>query len=138
MNATNQTSMQGETVEMITCTETENFSRDAMKNALINPFIRDTGYDDYPQPEVKQATEISSNQDESELRYINELKALIIDDFDNPTPEFVKHFSKHVYPSIITTRVLARFTELTKMALQQYINEQVMDRLSMVHGNRMM
>lgn len=65
----------------------------------------------------------------SDLKYTNEIKAIIQEEFTNPTPDFVKHFAKNVYPSIITAKVLEQFTTLTKKSLQQYVSDQVTDRL---------
>lgn len=65
----------------------------------------------------------------SNLKYTNELKALFNSEFSEPSPEFVKHFTKQVYPSIITSKVLSQFTTLTKKSIQQYISELVTERL---------
>jgi hypothetical protein len=64
----------------------------------------------------------------SELKFTIELKNLINQEFNNPTPEFVKHFAKQVYPSVITAKVLEQFTNLTKKSIQQYISELITDR----------
>lgn len=65
----------------------------------------------------------------SELKYTAELKALIHDEINNPSPEFVKHFAKQVYNSIITPKMLDLFQQLTKRSFQQYINDLITDRL---------
>lgn len=65
----------------------------------------------------------------SELKYTNEIKSIIRDELQNPSPEFVKHFAKQVYPSMVTQKVLDQFTELTKKSFSQYINEMITDRL---------
>lgn len=65
----------------------------------------------------------------SDLKYTFELKKLIDSEFTNPSPEFVKLFAKQVYPSVITAKVLEQFTNLTKKSLQQYISDQITDRL---------
>lgn len=64
----------------------------------------------------------------SELKFTIELKNLINQEFNTPTPEFVKHFAKQVYPSVITAKVLEQFTNLTKKSIQQYISELITDR----------
>lgn len=64
----------------------------------------------------------------SELKFTIELKNLVNQEFNNPTPEFVKHFAKQVYPSVITAKVLEQFTNLTKKSIQQYISELITDR----------
>lgn len=65
----------------------------------------------------------------SELKYTNELKQLIHQELQTPTPEFVKHFSKQVYPGIMTQKVLDQFSELTRKSFQQYINDLITERL---------
>ena len=65
----------------------------------------------------------------SELKFMNELKQLIQKEFSNPTPDFVKHFARQVYPSVITQKVLDQFTNLTKRSLQQHISDLITDRL---------
>ncbi len=65
----------------------------------------------------------------SELKYMNELKQLLHQELNNPTPDFVKYFAKQVYPSIITAKVLELFTTLIKKSVQQYISDLITERL---------
>lgn len=65
----------------------------------------------------------------SELKFTIELKNLLQQELNNPSPEFVKHFAKRVYPSVITAKVLEQFTNLTKKSVQQYISDLITDRL---------
>lgn len=65
----------------------------------------------------------------SELKYTNELKQLIQQELGNPSPDFVKHFARQVYPSVITAKVLEQFTNLTKKSIQQHISDLITDRL---------
>jgi len=65
----------------------------------------------------------------SELKFTNELKLLLHQELNNPTPDFVKYFAKQVYPSIVTGKVLELFTTLTKKSVQQYISELITERL---------
>lgn len=65
----------------------------------------------------------------SELKYTNELKTLINQEFNNPSVDFVKHFAKQVYPSVITQKVLDQFTNLTKKSINQYITDLITERL---------
>jgi hypothetical protein len=65
----------------------------------------------------------------SELKYTNELKHLIQQELNNPTADFVKHFARQVYPSVITSKVLEQFTTLTKKSVQQYISDLITERL---------
>jgi hypothetical protein len=60
---------------------------------------------------------------------MNELKQLIQQELINPTPDFVKHFARQVYPSVVTAKVLEQFTNLTKKSIQQHISELITERL---------
>lgn len=65
----------------------------------------------------------------SELKYSNELKHLIQQELANPTPDFVKHFTKQVYPSVITSKILDQFTDLIKKSFHHFINDMITERL---------
>ena len=65
----------------------------------------------------------------SEMKFMNELKHLLNKELTEPTPEFVKHFAKQVYPSVVTAKVLEQFTELTKKTVQHYISDLITERL---------
>jgi hypothetical protein len=65
----------------------------------------------------------------SELKFTNELKQLIQQELINPTPDFVKHFARQVYPSVVTAKVLEQFTNLTKKSIQQHISDLITERL---------
>jgi hypothetical protein len=65
----------------------------------------------------------------SELKFMNELKHLIQQELINPSPDFVKHFAKQVYPSNISAKVLEQFTNLTKKSVQQHISDLITERL---------
>lgn len=65
----------------------------------------------------------------SELKYTIELKYLLQQELTNPSVDFVKHFAKQVYPSVVTAKVLEQFTNLTKKSIQQHISELITERL---------
>lgn len=65
----------------------------------------------------------------NELKYTGELKQLIANELQSPTPDFVKHFTRQVYPSVITQKVLDQFSELVKRSFQQHINDLITERL---------
>lgn len=65
----------------------------------------------------------------SEMKFTNELKLLIQQELNSPSPEFVKHFAKQVYPSSVTAKVLEQFTTLTKKSIQQHISDLITERL---------
>lgn len=63
------------------------------------------------------------------MKYTNELKHLLQQELGNPSADFVKHFAKQVYPSVITAKVLEQFTNLTKKSIQQHISDLITERL---------
>ncbi|MGL4598424.1 MAG: type I restriction endonuclease [Bacteroidia bacterium] len=65
----------------------------------------------------------------SELKFTNELKHLIQNELNNPSADFVRHFARQVYPSLVTAKVLEQFTMLTKKSVQQYISDLITERL---------
>jgi predicted type IV restriction endonuclease len=65
----------------------------------------------------------------SELKYTNELKQLLQTELSNPSADFVRHFAKQVYPSVVTAKVLEQFTLLTKKSIQQHISDLISERL---------
>ncbi len=66
----------------------------------------------------------------SELKYSIELKQLLNQELNNPSPEFVKYFTKQVYQSSVTAKVLEQFTNLIKKSAQQYISDLITERLN--------
>jgi hypothetical protein len=65
----------------------------------------------------------------SELKFMNELKHLLHQELTNPTPDFVKHFAKQVYPSVVTAKVLEQFKKKKKKSIQQHISDLITERL---------
>ncbi len=65
----------------------------------------------------------------TELKYMNELKALINIEFQNPTEGFVKFFARQIYHGMLTGKLIEQFTGLTKKSIQQYINDLITERL---------
>lgn len=65
----------------------------------------------------------------SELKYTNALKSVIAKEFSEPSPEFVKLFSKQVYDGMITNKLLEQFTSLVKRSISSFVNERISDRL---------
>lgn len=65
----------------------------------------------------------------SELKFTNELKNLLQQELQNPTPDFVRYFAKQVYPSVVTAKVLEQFTGLLKKSVNQYLTDLITDRL---------
>lgn len=64
-----------------------------------------------------------------ELKYITQIKKIFSSQFSNPEEDFVKIFASRVYEGMITQKVRELFTELTKKAASQWLNDQVNERL---------
>lgn len=101
-----------------------------------NPFlVLDlSDIDEHVVPEVKKLTKQSFDLESivdaaGELKYLNSIKKLIAAQFSNPGDDFVKLFAAQVYPGIITAKVKLQFTDLTKKALGQFMNDSINSRL---------
>lgn len=71
---------------------------------------------------------ISSNA--SDLKYLNALKAYLIEQFETPDDEFVKFLVQQIYDGIKTKTTLEKFTPIISKGLQQIVNEKVNDKLN--------
>lgn len=65
----------------------------------------------------------------SELKFMSELRNLIVQEISEPSDEFTRFFAKNVYPSIVTPKVLEQFRGLVKRSFSQYVNDAISDRL---------
>ena len=65
----------------------------------------------------------------SELKYINEIKGKIHSELKSPSEAFVKFIVTSIYSGRATEKVMAQFTEFSKKANAQLINEIVSARL---------
>lgn len=66
----------------------------------------------------------------STLKYTSEVKALIKQEMENPSTEFVRHFASPVYSGRLTSGVVEEFTDIIQKAFAQMINDSVNDRLN--------
>lgn len=65
----------------------------------------------------------------SQLKYTNEIKKLIHKELNDPSDEFIQHFAKQVYNGRVTSKVSELFKELIKSSFQQYLSENITERL---------
>lgn len=65
----------------------------------------------------------------SELKYMGELKQVIHQQINSPSPDFVKLLARNIYTGVITQRVLEQFTQLIQHSFTHYINDLITDRL---------
>ena len=60
-----------------------------------------------------------------DLKYTREVLSLIEQEWNDPSPAFVRLFSKRVYPRTHTKRVVAQFTEIVRRALRQFLRNRL-------------
>ena len=65
----------------------------------------------------------------NDLRYTNEIKRMLADEWASPSPEFVKFFMGRVYPGRSTKSRTDQFAKITRNALRQMIRERVTSAL---------
>lgn len=68
----------------------------------------------------------------SELKFLNQIKQLLHQDFSEPSDDFVKYFAKKVYPSAMTQKVLEQFKSITKKACAVYVSDIINEKLKTV------
>lgn len=66
----------------------------------------------------------------SELKYMSELKAIIREEFQNPSDDMVRMLAKRVYDGAVTQKVIEQFKNIVKRSLNDYINDDIADRLN--------
>jgi predicted type IV restriction endonuclease len=71
----------------------------------------------------------SINTTASELKYMSELRVLIVKEISDPSEDFTKYFAKSVYHSMVTAKILDMFRGLVKRTFNQYINDTINERL---------
>lgn len=70
-----------------------------------------------------------------ELKYTTELKRILNEEFNSPSPDLVKYFAKQVYEGAITAKVFCQFETLLKGAMLQWKNEIINDRIKVALGS---
>lgn len=65
----------------------------------------------------------------SELKYSNEIKTIMTNELNTPSPNFVKFFVKLVYAGQATEKVLIQFTDIVKRSINQLISDKISDTL---------
>ena len=71
----------------------------------------------------------------SELKFTSDFKNVLIKEFSNPSPEFVRLIAKQTYDGIITPKLLEQFTELLKKSVNNYFNDKISERLNIAIQN---
>ncbi|EKO3572241.1 type I restriction enzyme HsdR N-terminal domain-containing protein [Vibrio metschnikovii] len=95
--------------------------------------------DEHVVPEVKKLTKTSFDVDSvvdaaGELKYLNQIKKVLQEQFNNPEEDFVKFFTSKVYEGVQTAKVKAQFLDITTKALKQFLNDSINNRLKSAIG----
>lgn len=95
--------------------------------------------DEHVIPEVKKLTKSSFDVESvvdaaGELKYLNQIKKALHEQFQNPEEEFVKFFTSKVYDGVQTAKVKAQFMDITTKALKQFLNDSINARLKSAIG----
>lgn len=69
-----------------------------------------------------------------DLKYVGQIKRALASEFKEPTPEWVRFFTSRVYDGSFTQKARDQFTPLVFQAAQQFLTEQVNDRLTTALG----
>lgn len=100
------------------------------------PFL-DFSIHDISEATLKEVKKFSKSQfdlesilsNASDLKYSGEIKAMLSQEFKDPSPDFVKYFAQRIYPGKVTARIQEQFTELMKQSLAGFISQKVNERL---------
>lgn len=65
----------------------------------------------------------------TEMKYVNAFRSMIAQLAQNPSDDFVRFFVKQVYSGVATKNIIEDFKPMLIRAFQQYINDNVNDRL---------
>lgn len=84
--------------------------------------------------ELKKFTKVSFDtvrmiSSASELKYSKEIKHILADQLNSPSNDFVTFFASQVYSGRLTQKIREKFTDITKRALNSFINDRINERL---------
>lgn len=96
--------------------------------------------DEHVVPEVLKLTKTSFDVESvvdaaGELKYLSQIKKLLAEQFGAPEEDFVKFFASRIYDGVLTARVKQSFTDITKKALSQFLNDSINARLKSAIGS---
>jgi hypothetical protein len=96
--------------------------------------------DEHIVPEVLKLTKTSFDVESvvdaaGELKYLSQIKRLLAEQFGSPEEDFVKFFASRIYDGVLTARVKQSFTDITKKALSQFLNDSINARLKSAIGS---
>ncbi|MEG0587930.1 MAG: type I restriction endonuclease [Akkermansia sp.] len=65
----------------------------------------------------------------SELKYKKQIRALMSDELEKPSDEFVRIFAKQVYSGSLTPARMEQFADLVEQAFKEWVKDKVSERL---------
>ena len=63
------------------------------------------------------------------MKYTREIKHILAEQLSSPSDEFVRFFAAQIYSGKLTQGTRERFADITKRAINQFINERINERL---------
>jgi hypothetical protein len=83
--------------------------------------------------ELKKFAKTAFNEQEilstaSQLKYVNEIKRILDRQLTEPDEDFVRLLTSHVYSGVKTAQVVEEFTQITRRAFRQLINDHISAR----------
>lgn len=90
--------------------------------------------DDHAIPELQKLTKTAFDVDSilnaaGELKYVGQIKRLLAKQFTQPDDDFVRFFAARICEGSITQKIREQFTPLTIKAADQFLSDQLNDRL---------
>jgi predicted type IV restriction endonuclease len=65
----------------------------------------------------------------SELKYVGEIKSILVAEFKSPSDDFVRFFAQKVFKGRVTEKVMMQFGEFVKKSIQGVLTDHIQDRL---------
>ena len=91
-------------------------------------------FDPRPVAQLKKFTKSAFDVDRilssaNELKYKREIRLLLESEYNQPSYDFVRHFTKPVYSGLLRANVIEEFTEIVKLAFREFLNDKIAIRL---------
>jgi len=91
-------------------------------------------FEDHQINELKKFTKSAFSLDDilttaSTLKYTSAIKKILEEELQSPSEPFVRFFASRIYDGRITQSVMEQFTQIVKVARNQFINERLNERL---------
>ena len=91
-------------------------------------------FDTRPIAQLKKFTKAAFDVDRilssaNELKYKREIRLLLESEYNQPSYDFVRHFTRPVYSGRLRESVIEEFTEIVKQAFREFLNDRIANRL---------